>query len=851
MPKPAQTMIPTRSLQRGRIPTWLLGILGAIVALAAVEFYAIQKYGRVGEPRPAPVASQAPAATQAPAAPPSPVVEAIAPIAPAAAAAALPEGWLDSPERESIVGTKVSLAGWALAKDGIDRVEVRVDDRAYRARFGLPREDVAKEKPGFPDNPNGGFTFEGDFGDLAPMRHDLEVVAVAKNGREAVIARRSLIPPAAIKQWKALLDERPALAQQQFSFLMMTSGVGLGGAHEVESQYADFVSRTQKVGMAVPILYMRTTKGKARDWVFDPDFDVKGPKCDNHMVAEDSLSAVMRFAVEKRVPVQFILNGGIWGDASCETPDWDLTDHLEQDKANVQWDEKDQVYPDDFLKGHAGSTESPQLARTLTYNVYAKDVRTYKRRNLQAAARLVARFAREHPELFVGVVLDSDTYMNPFFRGQKTMDYNPGMLRQFRDWLRGTGPYAGKPADGAPDLAAYRRKVVYSLDDVNRIARRSWTSWDEVDPPREFPGSFITPEIPPGKMRIWDDPWWHLWEEFRKHIVALHYDELSTWVRETGIPPDRIFSAQGFIRPDPGRNPFAVRLDSHGQNYDSSGVSIEGSIPRDGHLGAVIYGEAARNDLPMEVPWSMMATFARMDEGWAVVEFNSTDLKLPKQKPPYAWTYGSLRDMYNYSARELSIMAWNGSNGIYENDPAYLPYTAWRNTPGEDAMRDFLVSHADLPFGAKLWTFGTARLASDDGWTTSRGTLTAGKSHLAVAPDKGVVELVSPPDQVIRPRRLDLAVVRAWSGPKPVSIAVRARTAPDAPWVEVGRSSGSERVTLTWPKAWTDEIVTQVKLELAYAPGVDTARVDRVLLYPARDAYRGGIRTGMKPGTRQ
>lgn len=821
---------PPPDRQHGRIPVAVLVIVGTVLALIGVEFFALWKYGRVGSP-PAQVAT-------------APTPSATPGTRPAAAPVELPapEGWLDSPANESIVGTKLSLAGWALAKDGIARVEVRVGDRVHQARFGLPRQDVAKEKPGFPDNPNGGFRFEGDFADLPPMRHDVVVVAVAKNGRESVLARRSLIPPAAMTQWKALLDERPALAKQPFSFLMMTSGVGLGGAHEVESQYADYVSRTQKVGMAVPILYMRTTKGKDRDWVFDPDFDVKGSKCGSHVVAEDTLAGVMRFAVEKRVPVQFILNGGIWGDAPCAAPDWDLTDHLEQDKANVQWDEKNEVYPDDYLKGHAGSTESPQLARSLTYNVNAKSVRAYKRRNLKAAASHVARFAREHPELFLGVVLDSDTYMNPFFRGHKTMDYNPGMLRQFRDWLRGTGPYAGKGADGAPDLRAYRRKSVHTLDDVNRIARQQWASWDEVDPPREFPGSFITPEVPPGKMRIWDDPWWHLWEEFRKHVIDLHYDELSTWVRETGIPPDRIFSAQGFIRPDPGRKPFAVRLDSHGQNYDSSGVSVEGSIPRDGHLGAVIYGEAARNDLPMEVPHSMMATFARMDEGWGVVEFNSTDLKLPKQKPPYAWTYGSLRDIYNYSAREIAVMAWNGSNGLFENHPDYLPYTAWRNTPGEDAMRDFLVSHADLPFGAKLWTFGTSRHASDDGWTTSRGTLTAGRSHVAVAPDKGVVELVSPPDQVIRPKRIDLAVVRAWSEPRPMAIAVHARTTPDAPWRELGRSSGSERVRLSWPVEWRDAIVTQVKFELTYAPDTAGARVDRLLLYPRADAYRGGIR---------
>jgi hypothetical protein len=120
--------------------------------------------------------------------------------------------------------------------------------------------------------------------------------------------------------------------------------------------------------------------------------------------------------------------------------------------------------------------------------------------------------------------------------------------------------------------------------------------------------------------------------------------------------------------------------------------------------------------------------------------------------------------------------------------------------------------------------------------------LNEGYGHIAVAPDRGVVELVSPPDQVIRPKRIDLAVVRAWSEPRPTAIAVHARTAPDAPWREVGRSSGAERVPLAWPVEWRDAIVTQVKFELTYAPDTAGARVDRLLLYPRADAYRGGIR---------
>src|SRR4029079_17465232 len=61
------------------------------------------------------------------------------------------------------------------------------------------------------------------------------------------------IPAGALAQWSALLDERPALAKERFTFLMMTSGIGLGGADQADTAYRDYVSRTLRVGIAVPI----------------------------------------------------------------------------------------------------------------------------------------------------------------------------------------------------------------------------------------------------------------------------------------------------------------------------------------------------------------------------------------------------------------------------------------------------------------------------------------------------------------------------------------------------------------------------------------------------------------------
>ena len=764
---------------------------------------------------------------------------------PAAAPTPTTVGFLDKPEAEGAVGTRIAITGWALDPAGIGGVAVHVDGVPHAANIGIARPDVAQAKPGYPDSARAGFAFDGDFSHLSPQRHEVTVVATNRAGVSTVLARRSLLPPAAMHLWSALLDANPELAERHFNFLMMTSGASMGGADETDTAYAPYLSRTQRVGVAVPLLYMRNTRGAAHDWVFDPDFDLKH-KCRDRLVAEDNLRGIIRFAIEHKVPVEFILNGGIWGDASCNSPEWDLNDHLEEDDYNVQWSQDDQTFPDDYLKGLAGSTDSPELARTLTYNVHATTVRAYKKRNLQAAARIIKEFARGHPDLFIGVVLDSDTYMNPFFKQVAYFDFNPGMIRQFREWLRGSGPYAGQNSPGVPDLSSYRRAQPLTLDEVNRVARRNWSSWDEVDPPRKFPGSLYRP-MQPGDVNIWDDHWYEEWQVFRQHVVGLHYDELSQWVHEVGIPKDRIFSAQGFISPDPGNKPIAIKITSRGKNTDTSGVSLEGSIPRYGHLGAVIYGDTAENKTPMEGPHSLFAQFARMDPQWGVVEFNNTNLKLPKMLPTYDQGYRSFRDLFNYDARMVSPMAWNGSNGLFADQPDYVAYTSWRNTLAEDAMKDFLVSHADLPRGARLWTFGSARHAADDGWSLAKGAWSAGKGFLTLRFDDAQATLVSPADQVLRSDSLQTLYLGLREGESLESIEVHARVEPAAPWQEIVpatpagslvRAAPGLAVPLAWPADWRSRavIAESFRIVLKFRPGTEQARIDRIALYPRANA---------------
>lgn len=765
----------------------------------------------------------------------------VAPAAPIEPARPGTSGWVDRPPGDTARGPVVRFDGWALDLTGIRRVEIRAGGSVFEARHGIARADIAAVRPGYPDSARAGWEFQGDFGALVARagggRLPVEVVAINGEGAATTIGRRTLVPSADESPWKALWERRANRDAKPFYIVPGLSGVGLGGAEELAGAYGAFVSPTFNAGMRVPILYMRTTLGEKHDWRFDPAWDTER-RCGERRIAEDTLDRVIAYSRANRLPVLFTLNGGVWADATCNVPAWDLTDHLEDDVANVQWNEQGVAMPDDALKNLPGAQASPELARMLTFNVYAKQNRHYKKRNLQDAARRVVEFARADPDLFIGVNLDPDTTMNPFFEGHQWYDYNPGTIRQFRHWLQGNGPYAGEGGPDVPDLSAYRRDKPLTLDEVNRYAGRAYASWDEVEPPRHYQD-----DSDHRLTAFWNDPWHHEWEVFRRHVIDLHYDELSAWLVEAGVPAARVFSSQGFMAPHDRVQPFAVRVESPTKNYDSGGVSVEGAVPKHGHLGAVIYGPAATNSIPMETRDSLFATFHRFDPGWAIVEFNTADLRIPKRLPFYGEAYRAYRDAFNFGARFISPMAWNGSNGIYAGQPGYVSYMAWRNTPAEDALRDFALSHAYVPLGTRLWTFGTGVFASDDGWTAAPGaTIEAGNGRLALRSAGARVALVSPDRLAIRRGETDLVVLGVDKPEALTSVALEARGASGA-WMPLGPPRAADRlerdpagllVPVDWPS--TLDTAEQLRLTLRFgAPRVD-AVVRRIALYPARDA---------------
>lgn len=501
-----------------------------------------------------------------------------------------------------------------------------------------------------------------------------------------------------------------------FYFTVASSNISLGGFGDFKEKLLPFSIGHCQLGFMAPVLYMRSTLGMQHDWCFDPDFDTSTKQGNNKLVVADSLAQILNYSKKFNIPCLIGLNGGIWSDASGTCPEWDLTDHLEEDIHNCQWNQRDEVMPDDYLKHLTGAESAPELSRSLTLTHYNETVRAYKKRNLQQAGKVIAQFAQENPQLYIGTNLDPDCYQNPFFEGEQWYDFNPSFLQQFRDWLAASGAYAN-------ELKSTIKHTPYTLESLNTDMGTSFACWDDVSPPRD--------KI----CKLWntEDKFLNLWEEFRRHVVQRHYSDLASWLSDVGISSDVIYSSQGFTAPQFSFEPFALKLDSSVKNYDSGGMSLEGSKPDQGHVGAILYGESARNNIRTENRNPFFENILKLDPDWAVVEFNPADLRdPPKALPDYGFAWECLREMFNHKARFVNLMAWNGSTANDIDKDYFNAHMALRDTPLEQAVIDFMLIHSDVPRGSVCYSFGSNKFASTDNWTSTDTQLTATTEGLKV-----------------------------------------------------------------------------------------------------------------------
>ena len=88
----------------------------------------------------------------------------------------------------------IQARGWALDWEGVRRVVVYVDGREVgRAVYGFRTGAIAKQYPGYPDNPNAGWRISIDSTQFSDGLHDLQVIVVDRKGQTTLIGERSFV----------------------------------------------------------------------------------------------------------------------------------------------------------------------------------------------------------------------------------------------------------------------------------------------------------------------------------------------------------------------------------------------------------------------------------------------------------------------------------------------------------------------------------------------------------------------------------------------------------------------------------------------------------------------------------
>jgi hypothetical protein len=598
----------------------------------------------------------------------------------------------------------IELYTWAFSEAGISGASVEIEEGQFIAALPVHRQQAllsALPDPRFPSQRMAktnaqriGTLFRGHV-DGKQLPYGLHRVVVRVRDAHG---RQSILPGPLVARNEALPDKQ--CRGEKFRVYLVADMEFIRHGIPILKELRDIAeSGCVEFGLQMAVQYLRTTRGKSADFAFDANFPEKLRRWHGKEMLGVSLSTALAQANLYGVPVRITLDGGVWADSRFPLPEYDVADWLEEDELNVQWNQYNRSEADDALSGLAGATENPQLARMLSLSYYNQPFLAYKKRNLQAAVRLIVAYNREHPDRPASINLDPDEYINPWFYLTQWYDYNPRTLRQFREWLTHTGAYA----DGG-DLATFRSAKKLALADINRVARASWTTIDDIDPPRKTPD--------------YSDPWHQHWTAFKRHLVARHYGDLATWAVEAGLSANLIYTSQTFIQSD-----VAVTENDKASGWtDEAGVSINGAKPMHGHLGAILYGPASRNEGKARSGDSLLDNIAKADHRWTVVEMHPANISRPNTLPSHGESYRTIQSIYNHGASGITLMwgSWAGDQAIHpESFRAYdvLDQSAW-----ETQLILWLREIRNLPQGSLHWTFGNSYHTSDEQFTALPGS---------------------------------------------------------------------------------------------------------------------------------
>ncbi len=345
-----------------------------------------------------------------------------------------------------------------------------------------------------------------------------------------------------------------------------------------------------KTGFFASCYYMSETQGSSQGFAFDPT----------------ALNRLLQLALDNNFPVVIGLNGGPWGGTVARDPSINAIVALEQNPTNCQYKEDNTLPPDD-----AGGGTVPGLNRILTYNKYDynTNIKPIKEANFKAAVQVIANFYQQHPDLMIGINVDVEVFMNPYY----IADYNPNTIKEFADY---------EQAKFGNDLSAFKQAM--GLPNLNR--------WEDLQPPRPYQG----------------DPWKgnplaEEWTNFRIHLVDRSVQEQVNWARQVGIPAGRVFSHQ------------TVNTENDWWRYGLCSP-IETAAVNNGSMGLTTLQDNCFNE-------NLFSAARNMSSNWGIFEYNPN----VAVGGSYSRSFNAMNVAYKYGAHIIAPYYWPTEN----NEPQY------------------------------------------------------------------------------------------------------------------------------------------------------------------------------------
>lgn len=415
--------------------------------------------------------------------------------------------------------------------------------------------------------------------------------------------------------------------------------------------------QTIKVGLGFSIYYMRFTRGGGDfDWVYDPlfspssvtlagppdltdmsqlpsevldDLDLEGNYYDVGCLPR--LIAYLEWARYLNIPYVIHLNGGpvLGGGHPYE---YSASYHIEKletpgyDWAQCQWNEWDRINPSNDPKdmhiipeSNGATFAQPTMAddavgESMNPPVFLKH-RHYKKRNLQAAINGILHYASlpRYAGRLAAFTTDSETHLqywpDPATGERWYCDYNPVAIRQFQMWAEAyygdDTPVDDSNGDGVTFATEYGTEY---LDSGNSLHPHLVLpgEWCELDPPRNPRRDLWKEAIDPCR-------YWMFWTNFRMELLDEWLEEVSSWITDCGVPPERLYGHEDNLAAALFKNRVVPEKDSP-KDGDVDARALERDYAC---LGSMHYGSGDHSDT-----WHFFEHYRRIDWDWTLGEYN-------------------------------------------------------------------------------------------------------------------------------------------------------------------------------------------------------------------------------------